>query len=41
MVEGRRIQLKLPFDPPSVVFEGDMMIATAESQFVDVWEKDQ
>jgi hypothetical protein len=40
-VEGRRIQLKLPFDPPSVVFEGDKMTATAEGQFVDVWEKVQ
>jgi len=40
-VDGKRIQFKLPFDPPSVVFEGDKMTATAEGQFVDVWEKVQ
>jgi hypothetical protein len=40
-VEGKRIQFKLPFDPPSVVFEGDKMTATAEGQFVDIWEKIQ
>jgi hypothetical protein len=34
-----RLQFKLPFDPPAVVFEGDQMTATAEGQFVDVWEK--
>ena len=38
-VEGGRIQLKLPFDPPAVLFEGDTMTATAEGRFVDVWEK--
>jgi hypothetical protein len=38
-VEGGRLQFKLPFDPPSVVFEGDKMTATAEGRFVDVWEK--
>jgi hypothetical protein len=38
-VQGGRIQFKLPFDPPSVVFEGDTMTATAEGRFVDVWEK--
>jgi hypothetical protein len=40
-VEGKRIQFKLPFDPPSAVFEGDKMTATAEGQFVDGWEKVQ
>ena len=40
-VEGKRIQFKLPFDPPSVVFEGDKMTATAYVQFVDIWEKIQ
>jgi hypothetical protein len=34
-----RLQFKLPFDPPAVVFEGDKMTATAEGQFIDVWEK--
>lgn len=40
-VEGGRIQFKLPFDPPSVVFEAGKMTATAEGRFVDVWEKVQ
>jgi hypothetical protein len=38
-VEGGRLQFKLPFDPPAVIFEGDKMTATAEGRFVDVWEK--
>ena len=37
--EGGRLQFKLPFDPPAVVFEGGKMTATAEGRFVDVWEK--
>ena len=37
--EGGRIAFKLPFDPPSVVIEGDKMTATAESMFVDYWER--
>ena len=36
--EGGRISFKLPFDPPSVVIEGDKMTATAEDMFVDYWE---
>jgi hypothetical protein len=39
--EGGRMQFKPPFDPPSCVFEGDKMTATAEGRFVDVWEKVQ
>jgi hypothetical protein len=49
-VEGGRLQFKLPFDPPTVVFEGNTMTATAQSGIfappvpapegrVDVWEK--
>jgi hypothetical protein len=38
-IDGGRLQFKLPFDPPAVVFEGDKMIATAEGRFIDVWEK--
>jgi hypothetical protein len=38
-VDGGRLQFKLPFDPPSVIFEGDKMTATAEGRFIDVWEK--
>ena len=37
--EGSRIAFKLPFDPPSVVIEGDKMTATAENLFVDYWER--
>jgi hypothetical protein len=36
--DGGRIAFKLPFDPPSVVIEGDKMTATAEGMFVDYWE---
>jgi hypothetical protein len=49
-VDGGRLQFKLPFDPPTVVFEGNTMTATAQSGIfappvpapegrVDVWEK--
>lgn len=40
-VEGGRIAFKHPFDPPSTVFEGNKLTATAEGMFVDVWEKVQ
>jgi len=38
-IDGRRLQFTLPFDPPAAVFEGNTMTATAEGQFIDVWEK--
>lgn len=38
-MEGGRIQFKSPFNPPSLVFEGNKLTATAEGRFVDVWEK--
>ena len=37
--EGGRVAFKLPFEPPSVVIEGDKMTATAEGTFVDYWER--
>ena len=37
--EGDRLAFKLPFDPPSVVIEGDKMTATAENMFTDYWER--
>jgi hypothetical protein len=40
-MNGGRIQFKLPFDPPTVVFEGDKLTAMAEGRFIDVWEKVQ
>jgi hypothetical protein len=37
--EGGRVMLKLPFDPPSLVIEGDKSTATAPGMFVDYWER--
>jgi hypothetical protein len=37
--QGGRIAYKLPFDPPSVVYDGDRLTATLEGQFVDHWER--
>ena len=37
--EGGRIAFKLPFDPPSVVIEGDKWTATAENRFIDYFER--
>jgi len=37
--DGSKISFKLPFDPPTVVLDGDKMTATLEGQFVDVWER--
>lgn len=38
-LNGSKLEFKFPFDPPSVTFEGNKMIATAEGQFTDYWEK--
>ena len=40
-MEGGRIQFKMPFERPTVVFEGNKITATVEGGFVDVWEKVQ
>jgi hypothetical protein len=37
--EGGRLAFKLPFDEPSLVYEGDKFTATIEGQFVDYWER--
>ena len=37
--EGRRASYQLPFDPPSVVIDGDRLTATLEGAFVDYWER--
>jgi hypothetical protein len=37
-MDGRRIQFKAPFDPPSFVFVGNTLTATLDGR-VDVWEK--
>ena len=38
-VEDGKISFKFPFDPPSVTFEGNKMIASAPGMFTDYWEK--
>ena len=40
IVEEGRIEFDLPFDPVTVVFEGDKFTAEG-SDFVDYWEKVQ
>ena len=37
--DGGRFQVKLPFDAPAIVIDGDKLIATAEGMFVDYWER--
>lgn len=37
--KGGRISFQLPFEPPSVVFEGNKMTATSKGEFVDYWER--
>lgn len=37
--DGKKLEFKFPFDPPSVTFEGNKMTATAEGMFTDYWEK--
>lgn len=34
-----RIEIKLPFDPVTTVFDGDVLTSTNEGVFVDRWEK--
>lgn len=38
-IDGGRIQFKLPFERPTVMFEGNKISATNEAGIVDVWEK--
>ena len=37
--DGGRLAFRLPFDEPSVVFEGDKFTATSEGEFIDYWER--
>jgi hypothetical protein len=37
--DGGRISYKMPFDPPSVVYEGSKLTATLDGMFIDYWEK--
>jgi hypothetical protein len=37
-IAGGRIEFKPPFDPPTLVFEGNKITATLDGR-VDVWEK--
>jgi hypothetical protein len=34
-----KIEIKMPFDPVTVVFDGNRIVATSEGQFTDYWEK--
>lgn len=38
-MDGGRIEFRMPFDPVSVVFDGDKFTGTNEGVFVDSWEK--
>jgi hypothetical protein len=38
-IDGGRIQFKLPFERPTVMFEGNKISASNEAGIVDVWEK--
>ena len=37
--DGKKLEFKSPFDPPTTTYERDKMIATAEGMFTDYWEK--
>ena len=36
---GTRIAFKLPFDPPSVVYDADKLTATLPGAFIDYWQR--
>ena len=38
-MDNGKIELKLPFDPPNVVIEGNKLTATLPDGSVDSWEK--
>jgi hypothetical protein len=40
-IEGKRIQLRFPFEVPTATFDGDKMTATTPAGLVAVWEKVQ
>jgi hypothetical protein len=40
-MEDGRLQFKVPFERPTLVFEGNKITASVEGGFVDVWEKVQ
>lgn len=37
--QGATFSFKMPFDPPTVVSDGDTFTATLEGAFVDYWER--
>lgn len=37
--DNGKLEFQFPFDPPSVTFDGDRMIATSEGEFTDYWKK--
>ncbi len=38
-VDGSKTTINMPFDPPTLVFDGDKMVGTIEGVFVDTWAK--
>lgn len=36
---NHRVKIKLPFDPVTIVVEGDTLTATSEGGFVDSWTR--
>jgi hypothetical protein len=38
-VSDGKIEIKMPFDPVTIVFDGDRFVATSEGQFTDYWQK--
>ena len=37
--DGSRVEYQHPFDPPSIVLDGDILKATLKDAFVDSWER--
>ena len=40
-VSEGKLEIKMPFDPVTVVFNGERFVGTAEGMFTDYWEKIQ
>ncbi len=38
-VQGKSIRFQMPFDPPTLVFDGNTITATAPGEWTDVWER--
>lgn len=38
-ISDGKLEIKMPFDPVTIVFNGDRFVATSEGQFTDYWKK--